>query len=627
MNSFSFLDTFLDRIPKLKSEIMSISIFQVQLSVSVVLIALATFYYIYSTYLSSTRLEKAVKFELPIPDEAKPHWKGKRLNPPTIIDPHDPSNIQAYCPSTSQYLGKFKSSTKEDMNQAIKNCKTAQQTWCKTSFAQRRQVLRSLSEFILSHQDEIARVAARDSGKTVICASMGEILVTMEKLNWIIKHGEKELSPSKRSGPSNILMSYKAAEVRYEPLPGVCAALISWNYPFHNLMGPLIASIFTGNGIVIKCSEYVVWSSTFFLELARSALVTCGHDPNLVQLVYCFPNDADYFTSHPGLSHITFIGSRPVAHCVVRAASESLTPVVVELGGKDPFIVLDDDDDSESKKKSSLNIEAIASIIMRGTFQSSGQNCIGIERVIALPKAYDQLTAILSDRIKTLRLGSDIDQLEEIDMGGMITDTRFDSLEKIVEDTVKQGAKLVYGGKRYIHPNYPQGHYFTPTLLTGVTSDMPIAQDECFAPILTLMKAENVEDAIRIANSTEYGLGASVFGSSYSKCNYVTDKLKCGNVAINDFATFYLCQLPFGGVKGSGYGKFGGEEGLRELCVEKSVCYDKLPFISTKIPKVLDYPIGDSKKAWEFVTALNVAGYSTSLWERIKALGTLSKNS
>lgn len=619
----------------------SFSIFQVQLSVSfLVTVILPLTYYVYTRHISSKRLEKPIKFEVPLPDEAKPHWKGKRLNPPTIIDPLDPDSIQCYCPATAQFLGKFKCSSKQDMDQAIKLARKAQQSWATTTFAQRRQVLRTLSQYILKHQEEIARIAARDTGKTALCASMGEILVTNEKLNWIIKHGAKALSPSKRPGPANLLMSYKGAEVRYEPLPtGVCAALISWNYPFHNLMGPLIAAIFAGNGIVIKCSEYVVWSSSHFLEIARAALQACGHDPDLVQLVYCWPNDADYFTSHPGLSHITFIGSRPVAHHVVKAASESLTPVVVELGGKDPFIVLDSaidssssasNSNSNSKSKSNDKLEAIASIIMRGTFQSSGQNCIGIERVIATPKVYTELKQILIKRIAELRLGSDIDQLEEIDMGGMISDTRFDQLEQIIATSVQQGAQLLHGGKRYTHPNYPQGHYFTPTLLADVTENMAIATDECFAPVLTLMPAKDVEHAIELANSTEYGLGASVFGGTGSKnwqiCNYVANKLKAGNVAINDFATFYVCQLPFGGVKGSGYGKFGGEEGLRGLCVEKSVCYDKIPFVSTQIPKPLDYPIQDGKKAWEFVRALNVAGYSVSWWERIKGIGTLAQN-
>lgn len=563
-------------------------------------------------YFRTPHAEKPVPYTVPLPDESKPHWKGRRLNPPSILDPAAPSSIQCYCPATAQFLGSFPCLTRAQIDESIGAAKEAQKTWKKTLFAQRRQVLRLLKQYILRNQDALARVAARDTGKTALCAAMGEILVTVEKIEWLLKHGESVLAPSKRPGPANLLMSYKGAEVRYEPL-GVCAALVSWNYPLHNLMGPLIAALFSGNAIVVKCSEYVVWSSRFFIEVARGALVACGHSSDLVQLVYCWPNDADYVTLHPGLNHVTFIGLRPVARHVVRAAAELLTPVVVELGGKDACVVLDDAD-----------IDLVASTIMRGTFQSLGQNCIGIERVIATPKAYDGLCKILKERVPVLRLGSDIDQLEAVDMGGMILDTRFALLEKIIADAVADGATLVCGGRRYTHPNYPQGHYFSPTLLIDVTPDMAIAQDECFAPILTLMKAENTEDAIRIANLTDYGLGALVFGN-YAECNRVADELEAGNVAINDFATYYVCQLPFGGIKGSGYGKFGGEEGLRGLCVEKSVCYDKLPFVQTKIPKVLDYPIADLKRAWEFVRALIFGGYGGG-YEKIKGIAKLARS-
>ncbi|KAH3673279.1 hypothetical protein WICMUC_003738 [Wickerhamomyces mucosus] len=558
--------------------------------------------------------KKVIKFSIEIPQEAKPHWKGKRVDPVSIKNSEEPEFIQSYCPATGQYLGKYKSDTVLDIDNAIAAAKVAQENW-KPSFSQRRQLLRSLSEFIVNNQENIARVACRDSGKTMVDASMGEILVTLEKLNWIIKHGEKALTPSKRAGPSNILMSYKGAEVRYEPL-GVIASLVSWNYPFHNLMGPIIASLFTGNAIIVKCSEQVVWSSQFYIQLVRSCLEACGHDPNLVQLVCTWPEDANYFTSHPGLSHITFIGSKPVAHHVAKAAAESLTPVVVELGGKDAFIVLDDVKD----------LNAISSIIMRGTFQSAGQNCIGIERVIVTAKNYDKLVDILKERVPKLRLGSDIDQLEDIDMGATITDARFETLTNQINEAVEQGAILITGGTKFQHPNYPQGHYFLPTLLVDVTSDMNIAQNEVFGPVLSIIKAQDTDDAIRIANSTDYGLGASVFGNDWKELNHVTNSLKTGNVAINDFATFYVCQLPFGGQGGSGYGKFGGEEGLQGLCNLKSVCYDKIPFVSTQIPKPLDYPINDEAKAWNFVRALNVGGYDNSLWNRIKAIGSLAKN-
>lgn len=555
-----------------------------------------------------------LKFSLEIPDEAKPHWKGKRMDPVGLQSGDEPEYIQSYCPATGQFLGKYKSLTRDEIDVTINKATKAQVDWSKTSFAQRSQLLSSLSEYIVKNQENIARVACRDSGKTMVDASMGEILVTLEKINWILKHGKRALSASKRPGPANLLMSYKGAEVRYEPM-GVVAALVSWNYPFHNLMGPIVASLFAGNSIVLKCSEQVVWSSQWFVQIIKRCLEACGHSPDLVQLVCTWPSEADYFTSHPGLKHLTFIGSRPVAHKVCKAASDALTPVVVELGGKDAFIVLDDAKD----------LESICSIIMRGTFQSAGQNCIGIERVIVTETHYDKVVKILTERVPKLRLGSDIDQLEDIDMGATISAARYEILTKQIQEAVDKGAQLISGGTKYNHPNYPQGHYFSPTLLVDVTTEMEIAQEEVFGPILSVFKAKDTEDALRIANASEYGLGGSVFGSDWSQLNYVANGLQTGNVAINDFATFYVCQLPFGGQKGSGYGKFGGEEGLQGLCNVKSVCYDRIPFISTKIPKPLDYPV--QERAWPFVRALNVAGYDLSLWNRLKAIGTLAKNS
>lgn len=586
-----------------------------------ILISLLTFYLIYQWLFGKGKLPQSIKFHIDVPEAAQKHWKGKRMYPCSVFNPDEPDMIQSYCPATGQFLGSTRSMTERDIDEIILLSEKAQLQWSKTTFKQRIQVLLSLKQFILNNQESIARVACRDSGKTMLDASMGEILVTLEKLQWTIEHGQDVLKVSKRPGPTNFFMKwYKGAEVRYEPL-GVVGALVSWNYPFHNLLGPIIASIFTGNAIVVKCSEQVVWSSQFFTLLVQECLKACGHDPNLVQLCYCLPpternNAANYFTSHPGFKHLTFIGSKPVAHHVLRAASESLTPVVVELGGKDAFIVLDN----------VKYLNALSSIIMRGTFQSAGQNCIGIERVVVSEKKYDELVSILDKRVGQLRLGSDIDNLEDVDMGAMISDNRFGELERLISDAVSKGARLLHGGSRYNHPNYPQGHFFQPTLLVDVTENMDIAQNEVFGPLLTVMKAKDTKDCIRLANSAPFGLGSSVFGSNYQECNMVANSLVTGNVAINDFATFYVCQLPFGGLNGSGYGKFGGEEGLLGLCNAKSVCYDKLPFISTKIPPPLDYPINSNNKAWQFVKAFNTGAYAFSVWQRVKSLFSLAKN-
>ncbi|MCJ1401648.1 Meiotic Sister-Chromatid recombination aldehyde dehydrogenase [Xylographa trunciseda] len=453
-----------------------------------------------------------------------------------------------------------------------------------------------------------------DSGKTKVDASFGEILVTVEKLKWTIQHGERALRPEKR--PSNFLMMYKHNEVRWEPL-GVVAACVSWNYPFHNLIGPIISTLFTGSAIIVKASERTAWSSHYFTSIARASLAACGHSPQLVQSIVCWPQTANHLTSHPDISHITFIGSRPVAHSVCTSAAKSLTPVCVELGGKDPAIILDD----------VKNVPKVVSILMRGVFQSAGQNCIGIERIIAQKNVYPQLISLLETRIRTLRLGSTLED-PEVDVGAMISADSFPRLEALINEAVSQGAQLLVGGKRYHHPAYPKGHYFSPTLLVDVVPSMRIAQEECFGPICLVMPADSLPDAIALANSTMYALGASVFGSSTKDINTVVANVKAGMVSVNDFAVYYAVQLPFGGVGGSGYGRFAGEEGLRAICNMKSVCRDRFPaWVSTAIPSAVDYPIKNAGRAWEVCMGVVGLGYGERFSEKVSALWKIVSNS
>lgn len=453
----------------------------------------------------------------------------------------------------------------------------------------------------------------------MIDASLGEILVTVEKLRWTILHGEKALRPSRR--PTNLLMSYKSNRVEYEPL-GVVAALVSWNYPFHNLIGPIISAIFSGNGIVVKTSENTAWSASYFSLIVKGALHVCGQDPNLVQVVSCWPQTANYLTSHPSISHITFIGSRPVAKFVAASAAKSLTPVVAELGGKDAAIILD------SAKK---DLPRIKEILLRGTFQAAGQNCIGIERIIACPIVYDELVRALEPRIRALRVGSSLDAPKDaqVDMGAMISDTSFDRLENLVELAVKDGARLLVGGSRLQHAVHHSGHYFQPTLLVDVTPEMAIANEECFGPICVLMRADNPEHALKIANSPDFGLGASVFGQWDWAMRLIVPNLKTGMVAVNDFAAYYAVQLPFGGVGGSGYGRFAGEEGLRGLCNIKAICDDQWGFagIRTAIPKQIRYPIPETGKGYGFSKAVIEIGYGTGIRGRLSGVMNILRNS
>lgn len=541
------------------------------------------------------------------------------LEEPSIRVPGS-SAIQCYAPATGQLLGLVNPVSPGGIDRAIEQAHAAQKKWTNTTFSQRRQVLRTLLAFVLQNQEEICRVACLDSGKTMIDASLGEILVTTEKLRWTILHGEKALTPSRR--PTNLLMMYKKNTVIYEPL-GVVAALVSWNYPFHNLIGPMISAIFSGNGIVVKASENTAWSATYFTTIVKGALSVCGHDPALVQSVVCWPQTANHLTSHPGISHITFIGSRPVAHQVAASAAKALIPVVAELGGKDAAIVLD---------SAIADLPRISEILLRGTFQAAGQNCIGIERIVACPAVYNKLVAILAPRIRALRVGSGLDSTEpgsQVDMGAMVSAASFSRLEELIQSAVKDGARLLVGGERLSHPVHRSGHYFKPTLLVDVTPDMAIAKEECFAPVCVLIRANSVENAVEIANSPEFGLGASVFGKENAEIDTIVKLLKTGMVAVNDFAAYYAVQLPFGGVGGSGYGRFAGEEGLRGLCNIKSVIKDRWGSfgVRTAIPPGVRYPVADTGKGYQFTKGVVETGYGPGILQKVRGISRIMKNS
>ncbi|RMZ88777.1 hypothetical protein DV736_g3992, partial [Chaetothyriales sp. CBS 134916] len=507
-----------------------------------------------------------------------------------------------------------------DIDHAIAAAAAAQKSWSQTTIGQRKHVLRTLLKYVIAHQDDIATASSLDSGKTLIDASFGEVLVTAEKLQWTLKHGEAALAPSRR--PTNLLMCYKSNTVYYEPL-GVVAACVSWNYPFHNLISPVISAIFAGNAIVVKPSEQTAWSSFYFTRIIKGALQACGHNSDLLQTVICLPDMADHLTCHPAIKHITFIGSRPVAHKVAASAAKSLTALTVELGGKDPVIVLDD-------PTTVADISNIASILLRGVFQASGQNCIGFERIIALPSIHDKLLSLVLPTIKSLTVGNilrdDVAAAATPDVGAMISPRTFAHLESLISSAVQAGATLHCGGSRYLHPKYPHGTYFTPTLLSNVTPDMEIAHTELFAPVFLLMRADTVDHAIRIANSTstDFALGASVFGHHQPDVDKCVHAIKAGNVAVNDFGAFYACSMPFGGRNGSGYGRFGGHEGLRALCNLKSVSRDawwaRALGVRTSIPDPLRYPV-DGATGWEVCSGVVKVGYALGIKARVAGLG------
>lgn len=405
----------------------------------------------------------------------------------------------------------------------------------------------------------------------------------------------------------------------------------------------------TGNSLILKPSEQTAYSTAYYVRILRAALTATNHNPNIIQSLPCWPKTAPDLTSHPSIAHLTFIGSRPVAHHVALSASKSLTPLTLELGGKDPAIVLDNLPPGD--------VARVADILMRATFQAAGQNCIGVERVILTPTHRTALLTTLTRRIRALRLGHDLAE-PNIDVGALISASRIPHLEHLVADAVSAGATLLAGGRRFKHPKYPRGAFFTPTLLTDVDPAMAIAREELFAPIMLVIAATSTDHALHIAGSTSYALGASVFGRPGSHdVRRCVAGLRCGMVAVNDFASFYVCNLPFGGARsargssggggvgGSGYGRFSGPEGLRALCNVKAVSQDRFyGLVKTSIPPRLRYssPGADdvaeqekeeggkgedrSGKASAFTAGLVRTLYAGGLTGRLRGLSGLVSN-
>ncbi|KAI0931527.1 hypothetical protein AcV5_005005 [Taiwanofungus camphoratus] len=436
--------------------------------------------------------------------------------------------ITCFDPATSFHLATVVADNATEITQKIGRAVEAQRSWRNTSFRDRRRVIRSLKKWLVDNQEVCAKLACRDTGKTLLDAALGEILTTCSKMDWLINHGERVLRPESRR--NNLLMFYKKSQVHFEPL-GVVAAIVSWNYPLHNAWSPILAALFAGDGIVLKCSEHVLWSTMWFIDAIKECLKVCGHSPELVQLVCCYPEDAEALTRSELIKHITFIGSEEVGRKVAMAATEHLTPVTLELGGKDPAIILP-----------STDLEKWSSIWMRGIFQNAGQNCIGIERLIVHSSQYDELREIITRRTSELRVGSALSNPNDgfvptVDVGAVISLDKITDLTRIIADS---GIEPDIGGERYPHPYLENGTYFQPTVIGEVDPMSELAQQELFAPVALLIKYDDVNEAIEIANGTRYGLGASVFGPSQEQCVKVAKQLECGMVSINDFAVFYV---------------------------------------------------------------------------------------
>jgi acyl-CoA reductase-like NAD-dependent aldehyde dehydrogenase len=560
---------------------------------------------------------------------------GPSVACPALLDPTRPGFLQCWNPANGQYLGQVPAMDAADVDAVVQKAAQAQQQWKKTTFAQRRQVLRTIQQFLIRHMDEVCTASALDSGKPLVDAVLGEVLTTCEKIDAVCRHGERWLQPESRS--TSLLTLHKSAWVEYVPM-GVLATIAPWNYPFHNMINHVVSGIFAGNAVVGKVSEHTSWCSHhYYAPIIQAALVAHGHDPHLCPLVTGLGDAGHALCSHPLVDKIIFTGSPEIGRKVMLTASHHLKPVILELGGKDAFCVLDDAD-----------LKAAVPFAMRGCFQNCGQNCVGIERVLVYESLHDRFVDQVYQRIRNLRTGcplpnytksksSSSDSRDDdpiVDCGALVMREQLRKIQDLVDDAVQQGAKVLCGGVLAAPDvdededgNSSVGQFYPPTLLVNVTPQMKIFHTEVFGPVMTVtvVPRDSDEACAQLANATSFGLGSTVFTSNRRRGLALGRQFRSGMLCVNDFQANYLVQsLPFGGVNESGFGRFAGIEGLRALCLERSIVTDKFPLVRTTIPPILDYPVKPS--TYRFATSLIQFLYDESLVGKLRGIFGLIKN-
>jgi acyl-CoA reductase-like NAD-dependent aldehyde dehydrogenase len=387
---------------------------------------------------------------------------------------------------------------------------------------------------------------------------------------------------------------------------------------FHNVFNPVSAALFSGNAIVIKVSEFASWSIRYYKAIIDACLEAVGAPKDLVQFVTGYGATGAALVKS-GVDKVIFVGSPKVGAIVAKAASDSLTPVVLELGGKDPFVVCDDAD-----------VPSIVQTACRGVWQNMGQNCAGPERFFVYEKVFDEFCDGVVKVVKQMKVGSSLGD-PTVDCGSICMGPRqLRHYQDLVDDAVSKGAKLLHGGYIPTVDNpMSKGSFYPPTILADIPENATIAQEEIFGPIMAIFKVKGNSDdeAVRMANNCDFALSSCAFSGDANRARKIASRLDAGMSAVNDLegCTYMSQSLPFGGCKKSGYDRFAGPEGLRGLCLIRSVCEDRFDFIRNSIPPPMQYP--STGVGHLFAGGLINMFYSTSILGKLQGLFTVIKYS
>jgi acyl-CoA reductase-like NAD-dependent aldehyde dehydrogenase len=453
--------------------------------------------------------------------------------------------LESFNPATGERIGSVPTVTPDQVQGIVDDVAEVQPFWAQLSLAERAAYLRRAAQVLLDHSDEIAELLTKEQGKPRLESYTMEVLPTIDLLHWCADNGPKILAREPVRYPQ-IMMKQKKSAFSYEPL-GVVGVIAPWNYPWSIPFGEVAIALMAGNGVVLKPASLTPLIGQRIQEVFERA----GLPQGLVQTVHG-GGAVGQALVESSAGKIFFTGSVEVGRRVGEECARRLKGSVLELGGKDPQIVCSD-----------ANLANAVSGAVWGGFANAGQTCSGIERVYVVEEVADRFIDGVVRKTSALTVGDPTDWNTEI--GPMVSREQYELVCELVDDAIAAGATRLCGGPVEV-PGF-SGHFIAPTVLTGVTHDMRIMQEEIFGPVVPIMRVESEEEAIRLANDSRFGLGASVWTLDREKGERIAEQIEAGMVWINDHSyTHGTCQCAWGGVKESGVGRSHSKFGFYE-CV------------------------------------------------------------
>ncbi len=469
----------------------------------------------------------------------------------TVEDLAAPISVEN--PATGEVIAQVPDHSVQQVAELARRGRAAQPGWQAMGFAGRTKVMRRMQKWMIDNADRFAETLISETGKTYEDAHLVELTYGANAFAFWAGHAERYLA-DERVRSASVMHLNKRLVVRYEPL-GLIGVIGPWNYPFVNSFGDCIPALAAGNSVILKPSEVTPLTSL----LMRDALLECGLPEDVFGVAT--GRAATGAALIDKVDMIMFTGSTATGRKVAERAAQTLTPVSLELGGKDPMIVLSDAD-----------IERAANTAVYGSMQNSGQTCISIERVYVEAPVYDEFVAKVTDKVGKLRQGRSTGP-GTADVGSMTFDRQIELVQAHVDDAVAKGARALTGGRR--RPG--AGMFYEPTVLVDVDHSMRAMTEETFGPTLPIMKVADAEEALRWANDSEFGLAGAVFTRDVARGEQLARRMEAGAVCVNDAQiNYFALEVPMGGWKASGQGTRHGAGGIRKFTKSQTLMTSRL---------------------------------------------------